>query len=176
MQEHNELHQGGLPNEGTRGTRRGTRPLGCLALILAPYVIHAGFILTPNVYNRLRWGQRGSDTYRIVVSNTSMRAGAGTSVLEVREGILRSVQHPACQACTEPEWDEWIRGPAGEEWNRETIAGLFGAAVPCAIYFPLLTCSIEYNPQLGSPQLVEVNFPIPDACYSRWSVLELNLR
>jgi len=56
-----------------------------------------------------------------------------------------------------------------------SVEGIFNSVYSCAFSFPLSVCSFKYEPTLGYPTEITINCPIPDACYSKTLISNLEI-
>jgi hypothetical protein len=137
---------------------------GCLVglvIIILPYIVNAAVILVPYYASQRRWQSLGWTGYTLTVRQTAFSPIQGVSVVTVERGTVVVARSDLCPQCPLSTYQE------------VTVEAMFHYAPVCAILFPLLTCSIEYQPDLGHPTHVRVSCPIPDACFNELWVEQL---
>ncbi len=156
-----------LPTANSGQKKQGCQR-GCLigiGILLIPYLLNFGVVLVRNSANQTKWKTKGSDNYTITANETSLRFIHGQSVVTVNDGQITTVEH----------WTGPIAEDKFEYWRPVTVQGMFEAIWNCGLLFPWYVCAIEYDSERGYPVEFTVNCPIPDACYSATSVLEVKL-
>lgn len=149
-----------------RGCWRGC--LVVLAIVLVPYLINALIVLGGSIFNQIKWRTNGSSNYTATVIMTALSPVAGESTITVQNGQIISGTNWAydhCKGCSN----------AAQFFSEISIESMFERTYGCAFFFPWLTCSYEYDAQLGYPTKANVDCPIPDACLTHITVTNLQI-
>ncbi len=152
---------------GPISKRRGCQK-GCLvlfALLLIPYLIYASIIIVPNLFNHVKWLVNGSPSYTATVSINAFVPYAGANSISVKDGKVVDLKRPGCVDCS------MLLGSI----SHYTIENQFADGYLCPLFFPLLICSFEYDPQLGYIREANADCPIPDACMTHVSTTDVKL-
>lgn len=150
------------PPQQNRGCKRG-----CLMLLLPPLVIYLAYgvyIIPRNLTNQIKWHLRGSQNYKFTVSEYGLLPPdiqIGRNVV-VEDGEIIHVSNVSAR---EPVYTEDIN----------SIDGMFAALYFYPLFFPLFVISVKYDPYYGFPSDITVNCPIPDACYTRILIKNVEL-
>ena len=119
------------------------RRKGCLVTLAAALFLCMLVYVSPllrNEYYRSLWHSKLLPSYRIKTSISSMSVLAGTHTLTVSDGVALIDDQRPCPAPCEimPEtWFEYVKG--------------------CVMRFPIVFCSVEYDPQYGFPVAIRQN-------------------
>jgi hypothetical protein len=152
--------------KSSRG-RKSCLPNGCLVIvviILAPYILNAIYILGGSFINQAKWQRRGSSSYTVTVNMTALSPLMGSNTITVIDGKVIAVKSSWTDA------NSYL-----QSFDEITIERMFSDAKGCALYFPLLWCSFEYDTFYGYPKKVMIDCPMPDACFTRLWVDDLEL-
>ncbi len=153
------ISQGNMP-KAKKKQKLGCWPRGCLivvAIFIAPYVLNAVYLLGESAINQMKWQRRGSSSYIATVSMTALSPLAGTNTITVQDGKVVAVQSSWREANT------YLHN-----FDALTIETMFSNVKDCAINFPLVWCSFEYDAYYGYPKKVMIDCPIPDACMAHY--------
>jgi len=154
--------QANRPPEKSGRLKRGCFTV--LTLLLVIYVAHAQYLIFPNLIHYQRWRLRGAANYAYTVSKAGLlppdiQAGRRVVVKDGRVAAVTSV------SSSQPAYTADI----------QTVDAMFNRVYACALLFPLLTCSFEYEPFYGYPTQATVDCPLPDACSTRTHITDLEI-
>ena len=145
---------------------------GCLFLLglfFVPYIFNALILSSGNMFNRVKWQMCGSSSYTATVELTALTPFTGPNKILVKDGKLIAAANSSSVNFTK-------NTNLDESFDEMTVESMFSEVKNCIIFFPLLTCTFRYDSNFGYPEEVEINCPIPDACYTHLWVdnLEIN--
>jgi hypothetical protein len=123
--------------------------------LLVIYLAYAVYLIPRNLVNQVKWYLRGSRDYSFTLSEYGLLPPdiqIGRNVV-VKNGEVVPVSNISLR---EPVYTDDIN----------SIDAMFDAIYFYPLFFPLLICSVEYDPFYGYPSDMTVNCPIPDACYT----------
>ena len=155
---------------GNQSAARGCRQacLVILVIVLAPYWLNALITLGGSFFNRTKWHAYGSPNYTLTAGEIAFSPLGGENRIVVQSGRVISGTSPYFEHC-----QDYPRN--FEVFQELTVDRLFDNAYPCALLFPFLTCSFEYDQHLGYPTKVNIDCPIPDACLTHITVTDLQI-
>lgn len=136
---------------------------GCIvigAIPVAVYLVHAAYLVGSNFIHQAKWASTELFNYSYTIHRSSFYFLQGDTVIIVQNGKIASGSHPQCQGCPPQRFEEL------------SIDSMFHSAVSCAVWFPWLTCSIQYDETYGYPEVVQINCPMPDACFDYLEITE----
>jgi hypothetical protein len=158
-----------MPKSGRRRTA-GYLLTGCLATVIitiGPYCLHTVYRLGGSLINQTKWQQNGSSSYTatVEVSIPSSAPINGVNKITVVGGKIVDVESMI--------WPEASNYP--HAFDQITVESLFSRTKDCMLWFPVVLCSLAYDPEYGYPKEVIIDCPFHVNCKAYFRIQELEM-
>ena len=141
--------------------------LFAVLIVVSPYVINAVWILGNGAIHQFQRHREGSSDYELKSELVALSPLNGISVITVKNGNITDV---TVEQTHFPEAKHQL-----QDYQGQTIEGMFQKTYACALNYPWLRCSFDYDPEFGYPKKVIIDCPNPDMCAESIDVIEISI-